>query len=96
MQVLEKEKRVLGAEHPETLTSMNNLTTTYSNQLRAEHPDTLNSIYNLAMIYLYQGLWEEAEKLQVQVLEARKRVIGAEHPDTISSMHNLVRMYKHQ
>lgn len=32
VQVLEKEKKVLGAEHPEVLTSMNNLATTYSNQ----------------------------------------------------------------
>jgi hypothetical protein len=31
----------------------------------------------------------EAEKLEVQVMEARKRVLGEEHPDTLISMANL-------
>ena len=50
---METRKRVLGQEHPDTLTSMANLTSTYG----------------------YQGRWKEAEELQVQVVEARKRVL---------------------
>jgi len=47
MQVVETSKRVLGQEHPSTLTSIGNLASTYRNQER----------------------WNEAEDLQVQVVE---------------------------
>lgn len=35
------------------------------------------------------GRWKEAEELEVQVMELRKRVLGPEHPDTLTSMSNL-------
>jgi len=38
----------------------------------------------------------EAEKLDVQVMEARSRVLGAEHPDTLTSMANLASTYCYQ
>ncbi|KAJ9134829.1 hypothetical protein NKR19_g8522 [Coniochaeta hoffmannii] len=44
---------------------------------------------NLASTYRDQGRWKEAESLEMQVMEARKRVLGEEHPDTLTSMHNL-------
>jgi Tetratricopeptide repeat len=44
---------------------------------------------NLALTYWYQGQWKEAEELEVQVMETRKRVLGQEHPDTLISMNNL-------
>jgi hypothetical protein len=56
--------------------------------LTDEHPDTLASMANLAATYRNQGRWKEAEELEVQVLETRKRVL-TEHPDTLISMHNL-------
>jgi hypothetical protein len=37
----------------------------------------------LASIYWQDGRWEEAEKLQLEVLERRKTVLGMEHLDTI-------------
>ena len=40
-----------------------------------------------------QGYSSEAKELQVQVLNARKRVLGLEHPDTIRAMANLATMY---
>jgi hypothetical protein len=39
---------------------------------------------NLASTYWNQGRWTEAEKLDVQVMETRKTVLGPEHPDTLS------------
>src|SRR3984885_11227325 len=39
------------------------------------------------------GYWNEAEKLQVDVMELRKKVLGAEHPDTLTSMANLAETY---
>ena len=41
--------------------------------LGQEHPDTLTSMANLASTYRSQGRWKEAEELEVQVMEARKR-----------------------
>jgi putative hemolysin len=64
--------------------------------LGAEHPDTLTSMANLASTYHNQGRWNEAEKLEVQVMETRKTVLGAEHPDTLTSMANLASTYQHQ
>jgi hypothetical protein len=40
-----------------------------------------------------QGRWKEAEKLEVQVVETMKRVLGPEHPDTLNSMNNLAHTY---
>ncbi|KAK3345614.1 Tetratricopeptide repeat-domain-containing protein [Neurospora tetraspora] len=44
---------------------------------------------NLASTYRNQGRWEEAEKLEVQVMEMSKAKLGADHPDTLTSMANL-------
>ncbi|KIN03536.1 hypothetical protein OIDMADRAFT_51496 [Oidiodendron maius Zn] len=51
---------------------------------------------NLASTYRNQGRWKEAEELQVQVIEMRKRALGAEHPDTITIMANLASTYINQ
>jgi hypothetical protein len=46
---------------------------------------------------LYEnGLWQDAERLFVQVMETRSRVLGAEHPDTLLSMGNLASTYRKQ
>jgi hypothetical protein len=57
--------------------------------LGAEHPDTFISMGNLARIYASRGNFEEAEHLEVQVLDMRKKLLGAEHPHTLLSMENL-------
>lgn len=46
-----------------------------------EHPDTIKSIEYLAMRHGKQKRWNEAEEMQVQVLEARNRILGEEPPD---------------
>ena len=33
-----------------------------------------------------QGRWKEAEGLDVQVVETRKKVLGEEHPDMLNSL----------
>ena len=45
---------------------------------------------------LSDGRYEEAEELQVQVLQARKRVLTDENSDTLTSMANLASTYLHQ
>jgi hypothetical protein len=42
------------------------------------------------------GRWTEAEQLDVQVMETRKRVLGEEHPSTLTSMANLASTYRNQ
>jgi hypothetical protein len=39
------------------------------------------------------GRYKEAEELQVQVMQAGKRVLTDEHPDTLISMGNLSLTY---
>lgn len=39
---------------------------------------------------------KEAEGLEVQVIEARGRVLGLEHPDTLASMDSLASTYRDQ
>ena len=39
--------------------------------LGAEHPDTLSSMVDLARIYQSQGRWNEADQLEVQVIDIR-------------------------
>ena len=51
---------------------------------------------NLALTYWNQGRWTEAEKLQVQVMETTKTVLGPEHPDTLASINNLALTYWNQ
>jgi hypothetical protein len=65
-------------------------------KLGADHPDMLNSIANLASTYWYQGRWEEAEKLEVEVMETCKTKLGADHLDTLTSMNSLAFTWKSQ
>jgi hypothetical protein len=44
---------------------------------------------NLASTYSNQGKLKEAEKLEVMVMEDRKRVLRKEHPATLTCMGNL-------
>ncbi|KAF2726855.1 HET-domain-containing protein, partial [Polyplosphaeria fusca] len=90
VQVMETRKRVLGDEHPDTLTSIANLASTYRNQGRKrvlgdEHPDTLTSINNLAFTFKGQGIYKKAIPLLEKCCRLQQRVLGQEHPHTISS-----------
>ncbi|KAL5371346.1 hypothetical protein DPSP01_014329 [Paraphaeosphaeria sporulosa] len=52
--------------------------------------------WKCAMALYSDGRYEEAEELEVQVLETRKRVLGEEHPSTLTSMGNLASTYRNQ
>ena len=53
-------------------------------------------LFRSASTYRNQGRWKEAEELEVQVMEARKTVLGKEHPDTLIVMNNLAITFKRQ
>jgi hypothetical protein len=69
---------------------------TLEKKLRADHPSTLTSMADLAVTYSNQGQQDEAEKLEVQVMEIREKKLGADHPDTLTSKNNLVFTWKGQ
>ncbi|KIJ90519.1 hypothetical protein K443DRAFT_15156 [Laccaria amethystina LaAM-08-1] len=48
---------------------------------------------NLASTYSYLEKYKEAEKLQIQALEASSKVLGGGHPHTISAMTNLAAIH---
>ncbi|SPO02478.1 uncharacterized protein DNG_05151 [Cephalotrichum gorgonifer] len=51
---------------------------------------------NLASTYRNQGGWDDAEKLDVQVMEMSKTKLGEDHPSTLTSMANLASTYRNQ
>ena len=55
----------------------------------AEHPDTLQVLNNLANTLGNEKRYPEAEKLQRQTLESRRRTLGPDHPDALYSINNL-------
>ncbi|KAJ5369967.1 uncharacterized protein N7496_006059 [Penicillium cataractarum] len=61
-----------------------------------DHEDVVDSTAMLATAYWREGRWEEAEKLQVQVIEIRKTKLGEDHPDTLTSIANLASTYRDQ
>jgi hypothetical protein len=48
------------------------------------------------MSFSYQGKYAEAERIEREVHEVRKRVLGAEHPDTLTSANNLAESLPYQ
>ena len=51
---------------------------------------------NLASTYSDQGRWNEAEQLEVQVMNMRKKLLSEEHPHTPTAMGDLALTYKNQ
>ncbi|KAJ6008357.1 hypothetical protein N7540_012333 [Penicillium herquei] len=54
-----------------------------------EDAETLQSTMILAEVYSLEGRWEEAEQLNIEVMETRKKELGEDHPSTLTSMANL-------
>jgi tetratricopeptide (TPR) repeat protein len=52
--------------------------------------------HDLTSTYRNQGRLEEAEKLEVQVMDTRKTKLGADHPSTLTSIGNLASTYWNQ
>ncbi|USP76210.1 kinesin light chain 3 [Curvularia clavata] len=56
----------------------------------------LNLASKCARTLFSDGRYKEAEELNVQVMQTRKRVLGEEHPNTLTSMGNLASTYWRQ
>ncbi|EJT68821.1 hypothetical protein, variant [Gaeumannomyces tritici R3-111a-1] len=80
MEALALRRDMLGDKHPDTIRSVASLATTYRIQ---------GSIASLATTYHNQKKYDEAEKMQVEVLALQRDVLGDKHPHTIQSMYGL-------
>jgi hypothetical protein len=58
--------------------------------------ERLTAAVNLATSLSSQGKYDEAEKMQREVLAVDQRVLGAEHPDTLSTAGNLAQSLSRQ
>ncbi|OSS50032.1 hypothetical protein B5807_05248 [Epicoccum nigrum] len=67
-----------------------------SHTLRDHGKERLDLAWKCAVALHSDGKYKGAEELFVQVMQARKRVLGDEHPDTLSSMANLASTYRNQ
>ena len=65
-------------------------------KLGPDHPDTLTAMHNLASIYKDMGKFDEAEKIQTNVITTRKTKLGPDHPNTLATMASLAMTYKSQ
>jgi hypothetical protein len=61
-----------------------------------DNGERLSLVQKCAMALYSDGRFNEAEELQVHVMETRKRVLGDEHPSTLISMNNLALTYNSQ
>jgi hypothetical protein len=55
----------------------------------AESEDRLAAANNLASSLRGQGKYAEAEQMEREILDVRRRVLGPEHPHTLKKMSNL-------
>ena len=61
---------------------------TRKTKLGVDHPSTLAITANLASTLWYQGRWEEAGQLFVQLVGISKTKLGTGHSGTLTSMAN--------
>ncbi|KAJ7937769.1 acyl transferase/acyl hydrolase/lysophospholipase [Mycena leptocephala] len=62
------------------------------------NPDQLSLVVatRIALVYEEGGRWNDAEALEVEVMETSKRVLGEEHPSTLTRIANLASTYWNQ
>jgi tetratricopeptide (TPR) repeat protein len=68
----------------------------YTNEVGAPQTYDDKQMASFALVFHENGYWNEAEKLQVDVVELRKRLLGAEHHHTLTGMANLAATYRQQ
>ncbi|CAG7850590.1 SubName: Full=Related to kinesin light chain {ECO:0000313/EMBL:CCA76682.1} [Serendipita indica DSM 11827] len=97
-EVLALQLEILGARHPETISTMGNLAITLHPRgqleeaeriMRLRNPETIWAMSNLASILHSRGQLKNAEKMKREVFALRLEILGPRHPDTILAMGNL-------
>lgn len=103
IQMEEKNRSLLGEEHPATLSAMTKVASNPAYMARHQQKvvdlssdvrdmgsrDTLMALNNLANSYNMEGYSQEAVSLHQKVLQYRTKLLGDEHMDTLTTMNNL-------
>ncbi|KAJ7731962.1 Tetratricopeptide repeat-domain-containing protein [Mycena olivaceomarginata] len=92
--VLEKQKQVLGDNHPHTLLTMGNLASTYSNLGEHKKGKELKAtvLEKQKQVLAHTRTWESIKgpkNSTFTALEKHKHVLGDNHPQTLHTMGNL-------
>ena len=69
---------------------------TYGSEMGLSEPYYDDKWFNFSVVMKENGEWNNAEQLEVQIMDMRKKLLGAEHPHTLISMANIVVTYKNQ
>ncbi|OQE34786.1 hypothetical protein PENCOP_c015G06953 [Penicillium coprophilum] len=85
-----------GKFHTEEAERLHDQLAETSGVLDGDHPDPRRIIAGPLWTYKSQGRWEDAERLQVQVVETVKGILGEDHPDTLASIADLALTYTNQ
>jgi tetratricopeptide (TPR) repeat protein len=88
LRALDGYEKALGRDHKSILSTVNNLGALYKDQGRLteaelmlqraigrDHASALETVNNLGSLYK-QGRWGEAERLEMQVMETNKTILG--------------------
>ena len=110
VKALEVRRRVLGEEHPDTLTSMNNLALLYQAPASSPRPSRFVKALEIdrdagrgaprhARLHeqpggAVPGTGSSPGRAALRKPGVRRRVLGTEHPDTLTSMNNLALLYQ--
>ncbi|KAF2205150.1 TPR-like protein [Delitschia confertaspora ATCC 74209] len=92
---IEREKE-LGIQHPNTLTSMNNLADVLRAQGKYYKAEKLSRRALEGRMNVLGGKYNEAEKLSRRALEGRLKELGVQHLDTLGSMNSLASILQFQ
>ncbi|TQV93756.1 kinesin [Cordyceps javanica] len=98
LRVLEIQERTLPVNSDATLSTMEDLAYNYRQQatLGREHRTTLSCMSRLSATYFCQSRYDEAEKIDLQVLSIQKKNCGPSHYDTLFTMMELATLYTAQ
>ncbi|KAF8621797.1 hypothetical protein AX15_007476, partial [Amanita polypyramis BW_CC] len=69
---------------------------THITQLKLKKMNYIDECVRFAFVFDRVADWNETEKLEMYVVQARKAKLGAYHPDTLDSMANLAATYMNQ
>ena len=64
--------------------------------LMQQYYDDGDKCSKFALVMKENGDWKNAEQLEVQIMDIRKKVLGAEHPDTLTIVENIASTYLNQ
>ncbi|KAJ7919409.1 hypothetical protein B0H13DRAFT_2268514 [Mycena leptocephala] len=97
-EVLEKQKQLLGENHPDTLRTMGiwpTHTQTWESIKKQENSRPPCIPWVIWPTHTHLGEHQKAGELNGIVLEKRKQLLGENHPDTLRTMGNLAITYSH-